>query len=139
MKRHPALLVLSREHQAALSLAQRAKRAAASGRESEVADLAAVVAHVFPRELAPHFRDEEDHLLPALEEAGEAGRVARTLADHQRLHALSRQLAEQPDAGTLAEFGALLADHVRFEERELFEIAQSVLDLSRLQSRGEHS
>lgn len=138
MKRHPYLLGLSREHQSALSLAQRAKRAAISGKENEVADLAAVATHVFARELEPHFRFEEIHLLPAMRAIDETERVERTLDEHQRLRALAAQLAERPDAAALAAFGALLESHVRFEERELFEVAQAGLDLNQLQSRGEN-
>lgn len=132
MKRSPELLPLSREHQSALSLALRAKRAAASGDGMAVLDLAAVVVHVAESELEPHFRQEEAGLLPALRRAGEVERVERTLREHQRMRDLAAQLAAHPDATALAEFGALLESHARFEERELFEVAQARLDLSGL-------
>lgn len=138
MKRSPGLLSLSREHQSALSLALRAKRAAASGDSGAVCDLAAVVVHVAGGELESHFRLEEDGLLPALRQAGEVELVERTLREHRRMRALVALLAERPDVAALAEFGALLESHVRFEERELFEVAQTRLNLNQLQPKGEN-
>ena len=52
--------------------------------------------------------------------------VKRTLDEHAELRELNRRLAE-PDGETLARFATLLSDHVRFEERELFETAQRLL------------
>ena len=53
--------------------------------------------------------------------------VAEVLAaEHAELRDLNRRLAE-PDCEILARFATLLHDHVRFEERELFETAQDLL------------
>ena len=67
MKRRPALRQLSREHHGALVLALRITRASDA---TTVAHLMSTVPDVFARELAPHFRDEETHLLPGLAAAG---------------------------------------------------------------------
>ena len=127
MKRHPDLLQLSREHYGALKLARDARRAAASGDASAVAALAQRVVQVFPVELDPHFCVEEQGILVLLAQAGQHELVARTLADHAELRRLVRALAS-PDADTLLRYADLLATHVRFEERELFEVAQARLD-----------
>jgi hemerythrin-like domain-containing protein len=131
MKRHPSLLALSREHHAALSLANRVKKAALAGDAARIGAARGEVVTRFEAELAPHFAEEELTLLPRLASLGEAALVARTLDEHRALRALVRRLAAPaaiPEAGAcLAEFGNLLAAHVRFEERELFERAQALL------------
>jgi hemerythrin-like domain-containing protein len=124
MKRHPELQALSREHHGALKLARDAKIAAGSADAAQVERLAARVVNCFAAELEPHFMIEEQELLPRLAQAGDAPLVARTLAEHTRLRALAKRL-RTPDATALAEFADLLAAHVRFEERELFEAVQA--------------
>lgn len=128
MKRHPDLLQLSREHYGALKLARDARRAAESGEPGAVAALAQRVVQVFPVELDPHFRIEEQGILLLLAQTGGHELVVRTLADHTELRRLAKALAT-PDADTLARFADLLAAHVRFEEREVFEAAQARLDI----------
>lgn len=123
MKRHVALLHLSREHHAALKLARQARFACDAGLPEALAQAAQTINECFAAYLEPHFRSEEETLLPALAARGETELVERTLAEHAELRALNRQLAE-PDGETLARFASLLHDHVRFEERELFEAAQ---------------
>jgi hemerythrin-like domain-containing protein len=124
MKRAEALVGLSREHHTALSLAQRARRAAAEGGAAAAA-MAATVAGRFRAELKPHFDEEEAWLLPALAQAGEAALVARTLADHAALAGLAaRLLAPGAAPDTLRAFAERLIEHVRFEERELFPAAE---------------
>jgi len=126
MKRHPDLLQLSREHYTALKLARDARRAAGSGNANEVAALAQRVVDLFAAQLDPHFRVEEQGILVLLAEAGEHDLAGRTLADHAELRRLARRLAT-PDAETLLGFAELLGAHVRFEEREVFEAAQTRL------------
>ena len=129
MKRDQALIPLSREHHTALALARRA--VAASRDPSLARELGAALAGIFGRELEPHFLDEETLLLPALRDAGEHARVARTLDEHRQLRALAR--ADGPvDAAGLASFGLLLEAHVRFEERELFPLAEDMLPAATL-------
>ena len=126
MKRHAALLQLSREHHTALKLARVARFACDAGHEMAIIQAAEKITALFADELEPHFQAEEETLLPALAAAGERELVRRTLDEHAELRALNRRLAE-PDGETLARFAALLHDHVRFEERELFETAQERL------------
>lgn len=127
MKRHSRLLELSREHHGALKLARDAQRAAQSGEPARVATLARRVVDLFGTELDPHFKVEEQGILVLLAQAGEPALVQRTLQDHAELRRLAAALT-QPAADTLLRFADLLAAHVRFEERELFEAAQAHLD-----------
>lgn len=126
MKRHAALLQLSREHHAALKLARLARFATDTGLEQAIAEAAATIVATFSEAIEPHFRSEEAELLPALAKAGASTLVERTLAEHVELRELAQRLAK-PDSASLARFAALLHDHVRFEERELFETAQDLL------------
>jgi len=124
MKRHPALLQLSREHHTALKLSRQARLAIESGNPADIAASARAIVELFPDELEPHFQAEENDLLPALARVGESELVERTLAEHAELRALAGHLAKAADPVTLQAFGALLEQHVRFEERTLFETAQ---------------
>ena len=127
MKRHPALLQLSREHHGALKLARDAQRAAESGAAADVARLAQRVVDLYATELDAHFLAEEGRLLPALARAGAQALVRRTLAEHAVLRDLVAALRQpEADAPTLLRFAEAMAAHVRFEERALFETAQSL-------------
>ncbi len=117
MKRSQALIKFSREHHAALVLARRAKRGV-PGSGAAVQAMAD-----FPQRwndgLVPHFAEEERVLLPRILAAGADSLAQRFKEDHARL----RELAAHIIAGgteSLPEFGALLADHVHFEEHEFF-------------------
>ncbi|MBL8429527.1 MAG: hemerythrin domain-containing protein [Dechloromonas sp.] len=126
MKRHISLLQLSREHHLALKLARIARIAVETGQAQAIDDAAKRICQLFASELEPHFLAEERDVLPALAAAGGGALTDRTLAEHAALRELNQQLAS-PDSETLARFASLLHDHVRFEERELFELAQALL------------
>lgn len=128
MKRHATLLQYSRDHHHSLKLARLARFAADSGSPDAIAEAAHSIIEQFPEKLEAHFRDEETELLVALAGIGQNELVQRTLDEHARLRELKHRLAAQPeDAATLSALASLLHDHVRFEERELFEIAQNLL------------
>ena len=126
MKRHQTLQDLSREHHTAHTLALAARRAATSGDPRQVLASATACAEVFATHLEPHFVVEETTLLPAMAEAGEGALVERTLREHAALRELVQRLSGA-DASDLLGFADLLSAHVRFEERELFEMAQATL------------
>ncbi|MBS1191138.1 MAG: hemerythrin cation binding region [Rhodocyclaceae bacterium] len=128
MKRLDCLADLSREHHGALSLAVRVSRVAAGADAAAIAAASDLVRERCAAELLPHFAEEERWLLPALAEAGETGRVARTLAEHAELRRLAEQLAA-PSAADLAAFADYLVAHIRFEERELFPAAEAHPDI----------
>ncbi|SDH96168.1 hemerythrin domain-containing protein [Propionivibrio dicarboxylicus] len=122
MKRSAFLITLSREHHTALVWAKRAQR----GSGEEATALMPSLVGLFERELAPHFAAEEADLLPLLHAHGQAALAARTLAEHATLRAEAARLRDGC-AAALAPFGRALADHVRFEERELFPVIESIL------------
>lgn len=120
MKRCPALRDMSNEHHHGLVLAKRAKGAVGTAEAERVWH---EVQALFAADMEPHFQAEESWLLPALERVGEAGLVQRTHDDHAGL----RRLVHESSAQAMLEFAELLVRHIRFEERELFEVAQQKL------------
>lgn len=125
MKRDDRLRDLSDDHHAALVLARRARNAADAAQEATRREAWDDVVRGFARDLAPHFAIEEQLLLPALLSVGEGALAERTRADHDRLRALLED--PRPENLRLAEFGTQLHEHVRFEERDLFPVAQERL------------
>ncbi|MFT3736262.1 MAG: hemerythrin domain-containing protein [Rhodocyclaceae bacterium] len=123
MKRCESLLQLSREHHGALVLAKRIERCPPD--HAARLALCSEVSARFVAELAPHFDEEEQRVLPLMREAFPEA-VQRTLDDHRILRTLIVRIAEQDDSA-LAEFAQRLAQHVRFEERELFPLYESLL------------
>lgn len=117
MKRSQTLIQLSREHHTALVLAKRA-RTNLPGSETTMRLMADFPAR-WNEELEPHFTKEERDMLPRLQSEGAGALADRLVEDHARLRALSARIIGG-DPAALPEFGRLLADHVRFEERELF-------------------
>jgi len=128
MKRTPELHGLSEDHHAALVLARKARLAGTQGDDGTLSpdEVWAEVKARFARDLEPHFAVEERVLAPLLEAKGESEPVARMLADHQALRDCLRNHAEGTKA-SLLHFGQLLEQHIRFEERELFALAEKVL------------
>jgi hemerythrin-like domain-containing protein len=132
VKRHPALAALSREHHHELSLARKLQRAAGAPADERLRVASEYVEQFFGP-TADHFRREEELVFPLYaRHAGRTPLVERILREHMELHGLARRLRAQVTAGevepeTLAALGALLYDHVRLEERELFEEIQRVV------------
>ena len=137
MKRHAALIPLSHDHQHALAAALRLRRCTEHDQTAESLDALRAEVRSFldfaERELWNHLREEEHELAPLLEEQPDV--FAQLWEQLNKDHALLRQAisALQSELTTVdsnrlfdrAEYAArLLHDHVRWEERELFERMQ---------------
>lgn len=126
MKRSPELTPLSHDHHQALFAAQQLKRADDPGPAVE-ALLAFWRAHG-----RDHFRIEEEILLPGWldrDPTAERQMAARVSEEHLAIRALVRRAEREGLSGEqLRELGVLLADHVRFEERELFPCIEVALE-----------
>lgn len=134
MRRDPRLQGLSSDHHRGLLLARRVANALRG------TGLAASIRASFEAELEPHFRAEEEVLLPALAAAGEEALAARTWREHAEMRE-HLAAAEAGDVSRLSAFAALLEQHIRFEERELFPTAEARLPdeaLARIASRCPH-
>ena len=138
MRRHAALVPLSQEHQHELAQARRLHRAADAGPERRLAVASAYV-DAFFTETVEHFRREEEILFPLyVRHAGSTPMLERILREHMELHGLVRALRAEAAAGdippeALRSLGDLLHDHVRVEERELFEEIERLVPAAELE------
>ena len=117
MLRDPRLIELSREHHIALRLS---KRLAGAGSADGLPAATSLLRQEKPT-LLRHFGDEERDLLPQLIDFGEAALAERLVKEHRDMEDL---MACDQEPAALASLGRMLAEHVRFEERELFEVLQ---------------
>jgi iron-sulfur cluster repair protein YtfE (RIC family) len=138
VRRHPALVPLSQEHHHELVHARRLLRAAGAGPEERLAVASAYV-DAFFTETVEHFRREEEILFPLyVRHAGSTAVVGRILREHMELHGLVRALRAEAAAGNirpeaLRTLGDLLHEHVRVEERELFEEIERIVPAAELE------
>jgi hemerythrin-like domain-containing protein len=122
LNRHPALQPLSREHFNGL---RQARQLVMSAEQDETTRMAAAAdfTKAWTEEISAHFDDEERMLLPLLE----AEDRQRLLDEHKELRRLAGEVcdSEGPPSQALAEqLGTLLHDHIRWEERVLFQKVQ---------------
>ena len=137
--RHEAFVPFSRDHYTGLVQAQHLIKASQT---DEVARRKAVAEFVdaYDREIAEHFDDEERLLLDSMTEED-----ARTLLaqhhqlrrDAERIRAMRRSIDPSPDL--LVEVGTRLNDHIRWEERELFNRMQKQLDKQQIMKLQEQT
>jgi iron-sulfur cluster repair protein YtfE (RIC family) len=131
MKRSAELRTLSVDHHHGLVAARRLRQAASGLTPLDGAVTRFLEAwHV---EIEPHFRAEEEILLPAFSQAVPVDdpRIVQTLKEHVALrravHDLER--TEGEDREILARsIGMALEDHIRFEERVLFPAIEEALE-----------
>ena len=126
MKRAPALQSLSRDHNRALLLARRARRAAASGDEEAVRSSWAELAAAWDDEIADHFGCEERSVIPLLRELGADRLATRLLREHRAIRR-TMDRRERWDAERLGFLAAVMHDHVRCEERVAFPLLETRL------------
>jgi hemerythrin-like domain-containing protein len=129
MLRDPNLIPLSHQHHNALAMCVLTRRSLGEDRSpANVAKLAGRVIDRYELELANHFEIEEQILFPAIENAlGKLSLVADLIAQHRQVEDLIAQLRSAPTAALLERLCGLLTEHIRREENELFQEAQSRL------------
>jgi len=126
MKRSKFLQPLSRDHHAALVLAKACERAALSDNELQIYTACERAGNVFQADLAAHFQIEEVSLLPLLLGTDSEILASRALTEHKQLRGLIGDI-QLKNREALGAFGKCLAEHVRFEERELFPAIEKLL------------
>lgn len=139
LRRHAALLPLSRDHHDVLVQALWLRRAAA-GRPDALRRAAADFLAYYREEMLGHMADEEEVLQPACGPSLADG-AQRIRSEHAEIRALADRVAGTlDDAGALGpialELAQLLDDHVRFEERAFFMRVQEALDPEALTALG---
>ena len=110
LKRHPALIELSREHHGSLSLCVRLLRTPEQNHQAGWILILWSLSHIFLEEetmFAPYW----DKVDPALRQRFEG--------DHAKLRAMMAH-PEYVNESWNKDFAVTLRDHARFEERELF-------------------
>lgn len=117
IKRYKALQPLSREHHQGLLLCWKIKKGISKSVAPE--RIADYVNWFYEHYLKPHFEVEERQLFPIL--GNEHPMVKQALAEHQHLMGLI--LNQLPDE--IETFGIALEQHIRFEERQLFNELQT--------------
>ncbi len=124
LKRHAALQPLSREHMSGLIQARALRRAAEGDRDLRRSAIDDFV-RCWQEEIEGHFDDEERLLLPLTSDAALGERL---LAEHGALRRFAADCQRDPaaaaDCGVMGAMGALLHDHIRWEERVFFEAVQ---------------
>jgi hemerythrin-like domain-containing protein len=137
MRRHPSLLALSHDHHHGLALALRCRKQALgqlkpTGTEG-LRERAEEVREFFSRNLIAHFRAEEEFLFPEMRRVvpASADLIGQLLAQHDQLRTSVEKLTKQdvPQARSIFDFGDLLEQHIRKEERELFALYEENIAL----------
>ena len=128
MKRHPALIPLSREHHGALILARLLQKDAPvyKGLPTDTQGKAEYAYKFYQEELVKHFEDEEMVLKLVTGVESNLDLMIKTIySEHQELHKLFQSIDNHPDLTShLDQTGKTLETHVRKEERELFPLMQ---------------
>ncbi len=138
MKRHESLAPLSRQHQAALLLAQMLKKNAPAykGLPTDTEGKILYAAEFYSSHLITHFTDEEKvfEKLKGLSILLDTA-IKEIIADHVLLRKLFEGISNQQDPITYNDtLGHSLEKHIRKEERELFPIIEQLADETTLAS-----
>jgi len=137
MLRDKSLIPLSRQHQHALALCVRMKRASPIA-ESDLGTWQAEMEQDFKAEIRVHFAAEEQFVFSAAREFSELSPlVEELLSDHAWLRErFAGAEARELSGGELAEFARRLSEHIRKEERQLFERLQELMSPEQLALMG---
>ena len=129
MLRDQNLIPLSRQHQHALALCVRLDRAIQAG-EIDLEAWQTEIQQQFESEISIHFAAEEKELFPVAEQFPQLQPLVKELlAEHTLLRDyFNRAAARSLDRESLGKFGDELAQHIRKEERQLFEGMQKVMN-----------
>jgi hemerythrin-like domain-containing protein len=137
MLRDPNLIPLSRQHQHALALCVRLDRAIHAG-EIDLEAWQAEIQQQFESEIGIHFEAEEQELFPVAARFPEMlPLVTELMAEHAFLRdCFSRAAARTLDQQGLENFGEKFSQHIRKEERQLFEGMQKAMNPQELAALG---
>ena len=129
MLRDPNLIPLSHQHHNALVLCVLTRRSLRQDTSPvNAARLARRAIDRYELELVNHFEIEEQILFPAIDNAlGKLPLLDLLIAQHRQVEDLIAQLRSTPETALLERLCDLLVEHIRCEESDLFQVAQSRL------------
>ncbi len=138
MLRDKSLIPLSHQHQHALALCVRIERASPIA-EADLGAWLEEMAQIFRTEVQFHFSAEECVVFPVARRFGELDHlVEELLADHGALRTqFAAAEAGQATNSDVSGFAKKLSDHIRKEERQLFERLQKLLSAEDLLALGQ--
>lgn len=136
MKRFEQIYYLSWDHQSTLMEAFKIQKYVDTFSNEELMQKRQDMIEHYENDLLLHFRTEEECLLPRmiLKQNVNFELIRKTLDDHILIHSLFYLLKKensehQKIKSILKEIAKALNEHIRFEERELFEHSQSILSI----------
>ena len=132
MRRDPSLIPLSQQHHNGLALCVMSRRSMKSDTSAVNCErLAKRIVDRYELELANHFELEETLLFPAIRsEVGQHPLLDALEREHRQMERMVNELREKvPSPDELEQFCALLEQHIRREERNLFEDVQDRLSV----------
>ena len=137
MLRDKNLVPLSRQHQHALALCVRIDRASPI-EESQLAQWQTEIALQFEAEIKIHFEAEERIVFPATRSFVELNSlVDELLGEHAFFRAcFTKAESRKLRADEVTDFARRLSDHIRKEERQLFERLQQLLPAKEMERVG---
>jgi hemerythrin-like domain-containing protein len=137
MLRAKSLVPLSRQHQHALALCVRIDRAQPIAGE-DLESWQAEITEQYRQEVKIHFAAEEVAVFPAAVKFGElVPLVEGLMTEHGELRELfNRAEARSLTPEALVRFVQTLADHIRKEERQLFERMQELMTAEEIENLG---
>lgn len=121
IKRHPALVQLSRDHHFGLLLVWKIRR----GLKKSIAKerISNYILFFYNEDLKEHFKEEERDLFSRLPETDPL--YIQAYSEHEQLNMLVNEIKTNPGNEKLVtEFADTLEKHIRFEERSLFNYLQ---------------
>lgn len=138
LKRHPILKDLSRDHQKMLLQARAIRWVASSDRRARpVEEVLASLREAWTNEIEQHLQEEEEILVPfCLAHDGTFHPLARQISNEHRWLRDHINTLTVDDIDRLAEFGRTLHDHIRFEERVVYDHIQCMLSPDDLNALG---
>jgi hemerythrin-like domain-containing protein len=142
--RHRSLIALSHDHHHGLALALRCRKQALGRLKPMGAEglrlRAAEFCEFFEKQLARHFRAEEEVLFPLMRATRpqSASLLDALLAEHRLLReTVGRLAAGAALSKALFDAGDLLERHIRKEERELFPLYEADVEEAQALAAGE--
>lgn len=131
LKRHPALIPLSKDHHFGLLLCWKIRMGIK--KEIEEERIAMYVDYFFQNHLLTHFEEEEKYIFTLLDEKDEKRKKAER--QHRKIGRLVEKLSTEPDHRevTLGQIEEEVEGHIRFEERDLFPYIQTTQNETQLE------